>query len=42
MRVLAEGLIDLGILNVSLDETLRSDKLFYRRYTLHNVATCSA
>ncbi len=38
MRVLAEGLIDLGILRVSLDEALDPDRPFYRRYTLHNVS----
>ena len=38
MRVLAEGLIDLGILNVSLDEALDPANEFYRRYTLHNVS----
>lgn len=38
MRVLAEGLIDLGILNCSLDEALDPEKQFYRRYSLHNVS----
>ena len=38
MRVLAEGLIDLGILNVSLDEALDPGNEFFRRYTLHNVS----
>jgi len=38
MRVLAQGLIDLRILNVSLDEALDSERAFYRRYTLHNVS----
>jgi Xaa-Pro aminopeptidase len=38
MRVLAEGLIDLGILNCSLDEALDPEKQYYRRYTLHNVS----
>ncbi|MGB8521204.1 MAG: aminopeptidase P family protein [Candidatus Tumulicola sp.] len=38
MRVLAEGLIDLGILNVSLDEALDPSNEFFRRYTLHNVS----
>jgi Xaa-Pro aminopeptidase len=38
MRVLAQGLIDLGILKVSLDEALDPQKCFYRRYTLHNVS----
>lgn len=38
MRVLAQGLIDLGILKCSLDEALDPDKLYYKRYTLHNVS----
>jgi Xaa-Pro aminopeptidase len=38
MRVLAEGLIDLGILRMSLDEALDPEKQFYRRYTLHAVS----
>lgn len=38
MRVLAEGLIDLGILKGSLDEALDPQNQFYRRYTLHNVS----
>jgi Xaa-Pro aminopeptidase len=38
MRVLAEGLIDLGIVKTSLDETLDPGNQFYRRYTLHNVS----
>lgn len=38
MRVLARGLIDLGILRCSLDEALDSGKQYYRRYTLHNVS----
>ena len=38
MRVLAAGLIDLGILKVSLDEALDPERPFYRRYTLHNVS----
>jgi Xaa-Pro aminopeptidase len=38
MRVLAEGLIDLGILHTSLDEALDPEKQLYRRYTLHNVS----
>jgi Xaa-Pro aminopeptidase len=38
MKVLAEGLIDLRILNVSLDEALDPQRTFYRRYTLHNVS----
>ena len=38
MRVLAEGLIDLGVLRISLDEALDPERTFYRRYTLHNVS----
>jgi Xaa-Pro aminopeptidase len=38
MRVLAQGLIDLGILKCSLDEALDPQKMYYRRYTLHNVS----
>ena len=38
MRVLAEGLIDLGILTGSLDEALDPQNQFYRRYSLHNVS----
>jgi len=38
MRELAQGLIDLGILKVSLDEALDPDRLFHRRYTLHGTS----
>lgn len=38
MRVLAQGLIDLGILRCSLDEALDPEKQYYKRYTLHNVS----
>jgi Xaa-Pro aminopeptidase len=38
MRVLAEGLIDLGLLRTSLDEALDPQHQYYRRYTLHNVS----
>jgi Xaa-Pro aminopeptidase len=38
IKVLAQGLIDLGILRVSLDEALDPDRLFHRRYTLHGVS----
>jgi Xaa-Pro aminopeptidase len=38
VRVLAQGLIDLGILKTSLDEALDLDRLFHRRYTLHGVS----
>jgi Xaa-Pro aminopeptidase len=37
MRVLAHGLERLGILS-SAEEALRDDKLFYKRYSLHNVS----
>lgn len=37
-RILAQGLIDLGILNVSLDEALDPERLDHRRYTLHGVS----
>ncbi|MQM24549.1 aminopeptidase P family protein [Glycomyces albidus] len=35
MRVLAEGLKDLGILPGSVDEAMDKDSLIYRRWTLH-------
>lgn len=35
MRVLAEGLADLGVLPVPVDEALDKDSLIYRRWTLH-------
>ncbi|MBV9270818.1 MAG: aminopeptidase P family protein, partial [Candidatus Eremiobacteraeota bacterium] len=38
MRVLAEGLIDLGILKASLEEALDPENQYYRRYTLHNIS----
>jgi Xaa-Pro aminopeptidase len=38
MRVLAEGLRDLGILRGDVEDALRDDHQFYRRYTLHNVS----
>jgi Xaa-Pro aminopeptidase len=38
MRVLTQGLIDLGVLKCSLDEALDPDKQYYKRYTLHNVS----
>ena len=38
MRVLAQGLIDLGVLKCSLDEALDPQNQYYRRYTLHNVS----
>jgi Xaa-Pro aminopeptidase len=38
MHVLAQGLIDLGILQTSLDEALDPDRLLHRRYTLHGTS----
>jgi Xaa-Pro aminopeptidase len=38
MRVLSQGLIDLGVLKCSLDEALDKGKQYYRRYTLHGVS----
>ena len=38
VRVLAQGLIDLGILKTSLDEALDPERLYHRRYTLHGVS----
>jgi Xaa-Pro aminopeptidase len=38
VRVLAQGLIDLGILRVSLDEALDPERLLHRRYSLHGVS----
>ncbi len=38
MRVLAEGLIDLGVLKCPLDEALDPQTQYHRRYTLHNVS----
>jgi Xaa-Pro aminopeptidase len=35
MRVLAEGLHDLGILPVSVDEAMSKESTVYRRWTLH-------
>jgi len=35
MRVLAEGLHDLGILPVSVDEAMDKESVLYRRWTLH-------
>ncbi|WP_432990267.1 aminopeptidase P family protein [Dactylosporangium sp. CA-233914] len=35
MRVLAEGLADLGILPVSVEEAMAKDATLYRRWTLH-------
>jgi Xaa-Pro aminopeptidase len=38
MNVLAQGLIDLGILHGSIDDVLDPQRQLYRRYTLHNVS----
>lgn len=38
MRVLTEGLIDLGVLRCSLEEALDPQHQYYRRYALHNVS----
>ncbi|MGA7092498.1 MAG: aminopeptidase P family protein [Candidatus Cybelea sp.] len=38
VRVMAEGLIELGVLRTSLEEALDPDRLFHRRYTLHGVS----
>ena len=38
MRVLAQGLVDLGILKCSVEEALDPERQYYRRYTLHNVS----
>jgi Xaa-Pro aminopeptidase len=35
MRVLAEGLSDLGVLPVSVDEAMAKENSHYRRWTLH-------
>ncbi|MEV0900745.1 aminopeptidase P family protein [Actinoplanes sp. NPDC049802] len=35
MRVLAEGLHDLGLLPVSVDQAMADDSTIYRRWTLH-------
>jgi Xaa-Pro aminopeptidase len=36
MRVLAEGLADLGVLPVSVDEAMDKESTIYRRWTLHS------
>ncbi|HSN02668.1 MAG TPA: aminopeptidase P family protein [Acidimicrobiales bacterium] len=38
MKVLAEGLHELGILDESAESALRADRQLYRRYTLHGVS----
>jgi len=38
MRVLAAGLIEMGILHGTLDDAMRADQQLYRRYTLHGTS----
>jgi Xaa-Pro aminopeptidase len=38
MRVLADGLVALGILKGTADEALADEHQFYKRYSLHNVS----
>jgi len=38
MRVLAEGLYELGILKTTPEEALKDERQFYKRYSLHNVS----
>jgi Xaa-Pro aminopeptidase len=38
MRILTEGLCELGILKVDPEFALRDDQQLYRRYTLHNIS----
>jgi Xaa-Pro aminopeptidase len=38
MRVLAEGLVAMGILRCNVEEALDERNQFYKRYTLHNVS----
>lgn len=38
MRVLAEGLVRMGILTCDAEEALKPENQFQRRYTLHNVS----
>lgn len=38
MRVLAEGLAEMGILAGDVEESLRNDRQLHRRYTLHGVS----
>ncbi len=38
MRVLAEGLVELGVLRVSAEEALAEDRQLHRRYTLHGTS----
>ncbi len=38
MRVLAEGLVSLGILKTSAEVALADENQFYKRYSLHNIS----
>lgn len=38
MRVLAEGLEELGVLKTTAEEALKEEHQFYKRYSLHNVS----
>jgi len=38
MRVLADGLVRMGILQTTAEEALKAENQFHRRYTLHNVS----
>lgn len=38
MRVLAQGLIDMGVLQCTLDEALDPEAMYYKRYTLHGTS----
>ena len=38
MRVIAEGLVELGVLPMGAEEALKEEKQFYKRYSLHNVS----
>jgi Xaa-Pro aminopeptidase len=38
MRVLTEGLVELGILKTSVEESLRKDRQLHRRYTIHGTS----
>lgn len=38
MKVLAEGLEQLGILSTTAEEALKEENQFYKRYSLHNVS----
>ncbi len=38
MQVLCEGLVHMGILTCPVEEAMRPENQFYKRYTLHNVS----